>query len=61
MKAPFFEKLKRALHQGKDDAEGLDRGHLLSNEQRETYIVLEGKRYKVVNLGKAVAPLLRHE
>lgn len=57
MKAPFFEKLKKALYQGKNGSDGLDRAHLLNNRLRETTITLEGKRYKVVNLGKASTPV----
>lgn len=60
MKAPFYEKLKKALHQGKNGADGLDRDHLLSNHHRVTTIVLEGKKHKVINLGK-VMPLLPNE
>lgn len=57
MKAPFFEKLKKALYQGENGADGLNRENLLDNRQRETTITLEGKKYKVVNLGKACTPV----
>lgn len=60
MKAPFYKKLKKALHQGKNGTDGLDRDHLLSNDCRITTITLEGKKYQVVNLGK-VMPLLPNE
>lgn len=55
MKAPFFKKLKKALYEGKNGMDGLNRANLLNTRKGETYIKLEGKEYRIVNLGEVTA------